>query len=78
MTRADLVRMNKSLLKVMSDCGIKVSDVLLIDMYDDFIKLRKTNKFSVVISTLAEKYKLGERTVSRAVARLQKEVDKMS
>lgn len=53
---------------------IKVSDVSYIEVYDDFIELRKSFKFSAVITELATKYNKSERTISRMLARLQEDV----
>lgn len=74
MTRIELVRISSSLLKVMYANDIKTSDVLYVEVYDDFIELRKSFKFSAVITELAMKYNKSERTISRMIARLQEEV----
>ena len=58
------------MLKIMAKM-IKTTDVLYIGVYDDFIELRKSLKFSVVIMELAEKYNKSERTISRMIAKLQ-------
>lgn len=74
MNKVDLLRINQSLLKVMSANGIKTSDVLFIEVYDDFIEKRKTMKFSAVITELSEKYHKSERTISRMMTKLQEDV----
>ena len=71
MKKYELLRINKDLLKVMSDNDIKVSDVSFIEVYDDFVEKRKTLKFSATITELAEKYNKSERTISRMMAKLQ-------
>ena len=68
------MRISSSLLKVMYANDIKTSDVLYVEVYDDFIELRKSFKFSAVITELAMKYNKSERTISRMIARLQEEV----
>ena len=55
----------------MSDNDIKVTDASFIEVYDDFVEMRKTLKFSVTITELAEKYNKSERTISRMMAKLQ-------
>lgn len=70
----DLLKIHRSLLKMMHDKDIKASDVCFIDVYEDFIEMRKTEKYSVTIAELSEKYGLSERTISRAMAKLQKVV----
>ena len=74
MKLVDLIRMHRNLLKMMHDNDIKTSDVCFIDVYDDFLELRKTEKYSVAIMELANKYNLSERTISRAISKLQKEI----
>lgn len=46
MTKVELLRMNRSLIELMSANGIKTSDISFIDIYDDFIEKRKIMKFS--------------------------------
>ena len=74
MKKKKLIKINKDLLKVMSDNDIKVSDVSFIEVYDDFVEMRKTLKFSVTITELAEKYNKSERTISRMMAKLQEDL----
>lgn len=70
----DLIRINSSMLKVMAKNDIKTVDVSYIEVYDDFIELRKHLKFSAAIMELAEKYSKSERTISRMIAKLQEDV----
>ena len=74
MKKYELIKINKDLLKVMSDNDIKVSDVSFIEVYDDFVEKRKTLKFSAAIMELAEKYNKSERTISRMMAKLQEDL----
>ena len=62
------------MLKIMAENDIKTTDVSYIEVYDDFIELRKSLKFSAVITELSEKYNKSERTISRMLSRLQGEV----
>ena len=73
MKKYELLRINKGLLKVMSYNDIKVSDVSFIEIYDDFVDLRKELKFSATITELSIKYHKSERTISRMIAKLQEE-----
>jgi dimeric dUTPase (all-alpha-NTP-PPase superfamily) len=59
------------MLKIMAKNDIKTTDVSYIEVYDDFIELRKNLKFSAVITELSEKYNKGERTISRMMVKLQ-------
>lgn len=74
MKKYELLKINKDLLKVMSDNDIKVSDVSFIEIYDDFVEKRKTLKFSATIMELSEKYNKSERTISRMMAKLQEDL----
>ena len=71
MKKYELLKINKDLLKVMSNNGIKVIDASFIEVYDDFVEMRKTLKFSDTITELAEKYNKSERTISRMMVKLQ-------
>ena len=62
------------MLKIMAKNDIKTTDVSYIEVYDDFVELRKNLKFSAAITELAEKYNKSERTISRMLSRLQEEV----
>ena len=73
MKKIDLLKLNRSLLNVMAINDIKTTDVSFIEVYDDFIELRKTMKFSSSITELSIKYNKSERTISRMLSRLQEE-----
>lgn len=62
------------MLKIMAENDIKTTDVSYIEVYDDFIELRKSLKFSAVIAELSEKYNKSERTINCMLSRLQGEV----
>ena len=74
MTKVELLRMNRSLIELMSANGIKTSDISFIDIYDDFIEKRKIMKFSAAIMELSFKYGKSERTISRMMSKLQEDV----
>jgi len=74
MKRIELIKMNSSMLKIMAKNDIKTTNVSYIEVYDDFIELRKSLKFSAAITELSEKYNKSERTISRMLSRLQGEV----
>lgn len=62
------------MLKIMDKNDIKTTDVSYIDVYDDFIELRKNLNFSAAIMELAEKYNKSERTISRMMDKLQEDL----
>lgn len=64
MTTIELLKLNRVMLKVCLDNGIRVDDVLYIDLYDDYIRLiAEGNKVSYVVAYLAEHYTISERKV---------------
>lgn len=73
MKKIELLKSNRSLLEIMSRNAMKATDVEFVDVYDDFIELRKGMKFSAVITELSIKYSKSERTISRMIAKLQED-----
>ena len=72
---ADFIKISLETLKVMSKNNIMLSDRDLINAYDDFIELRSSGmKYSVAVTLVAEKYHKSERTISRFLSRVQKEL----
>lgn len=72
---AELVKISKDALKMMSNSGIKISDWEHLTMYEEFVSMRMNNdKFRYVLAFLSDKYKLSESTVKRILKRLSSEV----
>lgn len=64
-------------LKFMSENDLKRDDYLFIPMYQEYEYRRGNNeKYSVIISILAKKYKISESSVKRVLRRLSCEVSK--
>ena len=62
-------------LKMMSNSGIKIEDWQHIEMYEEYVDMRRNKeKFRYIIAYLAEKYKTSESTIKRVVKRLSREV----
>ena len=60
---------------MMSNSGIKTGDWQHLEMYEEYICMRKNcEKFRYIIAYLAEKYKTSESTIKRVVKRLSSEV----
>lgn len=75
MKAVELVKISSEAMKVMSDCGIKVSDWEFVEMYEEFVEMRRRQeKFRYVVAVLAERYKVSESTVRRVVGRMSREV----
>ena len=71
----DLVKISKEALKMMSNSGIKTEDWQHIEMYEEYVSMRKNReKFRYIIAYLAEKYNTSESTIKRVVKRLSREI----
>ena len=71
----DLIKISKSTLKMMSDCGIKTGDWQHVKMYEEYLSMRMNReKFRYIMAHLAEKYSMSESSVKRTIKRLSREV----
>ena len=72
---AELVKISKEAMKMMSHSGIKTDDWQHVAMYDEYLDMRKNReKFRYIMAYLAEKYNISESSVKRIVKRLSSEV----
>lgn len=72
---AELVKISMETLKMMSKVGIKTDDWRHIEMFEEYLDMRKNcEKFRYIMAYLAEKYRISESTVKRIVKRLSGEV----
>lgn len=72
---ADLMKISKETMKMMSKCGIKTDDWQHLEMLDEYHSMReKCEKFRYIIAHLAEKYRLSESSVRRIIKRLSADV----
>ncbi len=63
--------MNKSLLQTLSKNGVSVNDVNYLNMFDEFMEMKKQGlKVRYIALTLAEKYNLSDRSIFKIVKRL--------
>ena len=75
MRGVELVKISIETLKMMSNSGIKMSDWKFVEMYEEYIEMRKRReKFRYIIAHLAEKYTTSESSIKRVVKRLSREV----
>ena len=75
MTQFELMRTAESLLRVMNDNNIDVSDIKYMKMYDDYIRLKEEgHKVVYIVYYLSEQYGCGETTVYRVVKRMEKRI----
>lgn len=75
MTTFELLYFLREPLKELSKFDIKIGDVEHIAMYMEYKRLSTTNaKKDYIITKLVKKYHLSERTITRIVTRLSKDV----
>lgn len=75
MVVADLLKIACEMLKLLSKYDVKVDDYRFVDLYFDYeARKREREKYICVVSELAEKYKVSQSTVERAIRRLRKSV----
>lgn len=68
----EILKLNKGLLKVLQNLGVKVDDVRYIDLYNDYkTLLARGEKVSYIVAVLSERYDISERTVYGLLKRLQ-------
>ena len=71
----ELVKISIETLKMMSKHDIKLNDWKHIEMFEEYLDMRRNReKFRYIMAYLAEKYKISESTVKRIVKRLSEEV----
>jgi hypothetical protein len=71
----DLLFLGGNLIKVMSENGIRPSDIRYVQMFTDYQSMRNDGeKFAVCIAVLSSKYDISERTVTRLINRLSRDV----
>ena len=68
----EILKLNRELLNICRDVGIRVEDVQYIDLYNDYNRLLATGeKVSYIVAVLAERYGVCERKVYALIKRLQ-------
>lgn len=75
MKAAELVKISKESLKMLSISGIKMGDWAHLPMFEEYLDMRlNKEKFRYIMAYLAEKYKLSESSIKRIIKRLSAEV----
>lgn len=75
MKAARILILGSELLKMMSNCDLRIDDYKYLGLYSEYIKARKgNNKYIAIISELAEKYGISESSVKRIIRRFEKEI----
>lgn len=68
----EILKLNRELLKICRDVGIRLDDVLYIELYNDYNKLlAEGEKVSYIVAVLAERYAVSERKVYALLKRLR-------
>ena len=75
MEAIEIVKISRSLLETMSKVGIKTTDYRHVELFDEYVKMRRSGlKVSYIEAVLSEKYRLSPRTISRIVSRFKRHV----
>lgn len=68
----EILKLNRELLKICRDVGIRLDDVQYIELYNDYNRLLAAGeKVSYIVAVLAERYAVSERKVYALIKRLQ-------
>ena len=68
----EILKLNRELLKICRDVGIRLDDVLYIELYNDYNRLlAEGEKVSYIVAVLAERYAVSERKVYALLKRLR-------
>lgn len=68
----EILKLNRELLKICQNMGIKMDDVQYIELYNEYNKrLTDGEKVSYIVAVLAERYTISERKVYTLIKRLQ-------
>lgn len=72
----EILKLNKGLLNVFQNMGIRVDDVRYIDLYNDYKSmLDDGEKVSYIVAFLSDRYNVSERKVYALIKRLQSDCD---
>ena len=68
----EILKLNRELLKICRDVGIRLDDGLYIELYNDYNRLlAEGEKVSYIVAVLAERYAVSERKVYALLKRLR-------
>ena len=73
MTIYEILSFNKELLQRLFNAGIKTSDCLYVDLFNDYTRMRAAGeKTTYIVAVLSDKYALSERKVYGIIKRLHR------
>lgn len=68
----EILKLNRELLNICRDVGIRMDDVQYIELYNDYNRLLAAGeKVSYIVAVLAERYAVSERKVYALIKRLR-------
>lgn len=74
MTVFEILKFNKELLHRLFETGIKSNDFMYVDLYSDYVRMRKNgDKVTYIVAVLSMKYMISERKVYTIIGRLGKD-----
>lgn len=75
MTGYEFLSVNRSILEVMANAAIHVSDIKYLDMYKEYDKMKKEgHKVTYIAYYLSEEYNVDKATFFRVIKKLNKEI----
>lgn len=75
MTTYQLLRANESLLRLISENKVNITDVAHLDIYTEYLRMKEEgHKVSYIAIHLADKYGMTDRGVYKVIRRLNKKV----
>lgn len=70
----EFVRLNKCILNIMQENGIKLTDYRYSDLFDDYIRMKdEGHKITYIVASLSNKYEIAERSIYKIMERMRKE-----
>lgn len=73
MTVYEILSLNKELLLRLDKLGIRTSDHIQVDIYNDFLKYKaQGDKVSYAVLMLSKKYNLSERSIYNIIKKLKR------
>ena len=74
MTIYEILSFNKELLQRLFNAGVKTSDCLYVDLFNDYIWMRNAgNKTTYIVAVLSDKYTMSERKVYDVIRHLSRD-----
>lgn len=67
----EILNLNKELLKNFRQAGIRIEDVEYIELYKEYQSLYNNGETTYIVSVLADKYDISERTVYDIIRRFK-------